>query len=155
MVAYRELARGHDWRLQSPVTLCSLRQKVCFEDFWCLPLPGSLSLKEQNCWLMICQTISSDAMVFRVGRRKSCRVLKLGWCTRNLFYFGPKVYDIRPKVFACTSTTSATTTSSMMRHIYCNNDGWVLIVRLPHWTYIKFLIAWVARDDLSIYNLVV
>jgi hypothetical protein len=26
-VAYREFARGHDWRLQRPVTLYSLRQK--------------------------------------------------------------------------------------------------------------------------------
>ena len=27
MVAYREFARGQDWRLQRPVTLYSLRQK--------------------------------------------------------------------------------------------------------------------------------
>ncbi len=26
-MAYREFARGHDWRLQRPVTLYSLRQK--------------------------------------------------------------------------------------------------------------------------------
>jgi hypothetical protein len=28
-VAYRELARGHDCRLQNPVTLYSFRQKFC------------------------------------------------------------------------------------------------------------------------------
>lgn len=30
MVAYRELARGHEERLQRPETLYSLRQKFCF-----------------------------------------------------------------------------------------------------------------------------
>jgi hypothetical protein len=29
MVAYRELAKGQDWRLQRPLTLYSLRQKFC------------------------------------------------------------------------------------------------------------------------------
>lgn len=64
MVAYREFASGHDWRLQRPVTLCSLRQKLDLVDF-CVEeeLPGSLSLKEQNCWLMIDHTISSEAMM--------------------------------------------------------------------------------------------
>lgn len=62
-------------RLQRPVTLYSLRQK-----FWPLVVLGDnnqqpgdsgvwgegrayLILKAQNCWLMICQTISSDAIV--------------------------------------------------------------------------------------------
>lgn len=40
--------------LHKPVTLCSFRQKFC-----CL---GVFSLKEQNCWLIICHTISSEDM---------------------------------------------------------------------------------------------
>jgi hypothetical protein len=30
-VAYREFAKGHDWRLHRPVTLYSFRQKFCVE----------------------------------------------------------------------------------------------------------------------------
>lgn len=89
MVAYRELARGHDWRLHSPVTLYSLRQKFCCFSvliIWvsvhlhnaqlhpkrqksqgcdgdCLLARTYFNLKAQNCWLMICHTISSDAIL--------------------------------------------------------------------------------------------
>lgn len=67
-VAYRELARGHDCLLQRPVTLYSLRQKffsfVVLENisFDYHETRGSpyLSLNEQNCWLITCQTISSE-----------------------------------------------------------------------------------------------
>lgn len=74
MVAYLEFARGHDCRLQRPVTLCSLRQKVCLVDFCVVEvLPGSLSLKEQNCWFIICHTISSEAILVEVDVEVRCR----------------------------------------------------------------------------------
>ena len=43
MVAYWELASGHDVRLHSPVRLYLFRQKVCLSVF---------ALKEQKRWLM-------------------------------------------------------------------------------------------------------
>lgn len=55
-VAYRELARGQDWRVQKPVRLCSLRQKV-----W--ERVSSFSLYEQCWWARICHVISSEAIV--------------------------------------------------------------------------------------------
>lgn len=89
MVAYRLLASGHDCRLQRPVTLCSLRQKVCLVDFWCLSLPGSLSLKEQNCWFITCQTISSDAMAGEgKGERLLSRMLLFRLDREVLEFFG-------------------------------------------------------------------
>ena len=89
---------------------------------------------------------------FPVGRGERCRI--------SNWFGGPEIYlgrndprELRcqnsgpfwPKVFACTSTTSATTSSSMIRHIYCYNDGRLLIVRFPRRTYIKFLNS-IARD---------
>jgi len=55
IVAYRELASGHDCLEQKPETLCSLRQKV-----WSLVV---LSLKLQKSVPMTLQTRSSLAMV--------------------------------------------------------------------------------------------
>lgn len=62
--------------MQRPVTLYSLRQKFCFLSVLLLGQRRALmkrggaqrdiayfNLKEQNCWLITCQTISSDAMV--------------------------------------------------------------------------------------------
>ena len=55
-MAYLEFASGQDCLLQKPVRLCSLRQKV-------ESLAESLSLNEQNCWFITCQTISSEDML--------------------------------------------------------------------------------------------
>lgn len=86
-VAYREFAKGQLCRLHNPVTLYSLRQKFwpfvvlklvkkklayAYEDpriFFKKKYAGkkkektNLSLKAQNCWLITCQTISSEAIL--------------------------------------------------------------------------------------------
>lgn len=51
--AHCEFASGQLVRLQRPVTLYWLRQKVCVR---------VLALKEQNRWLMMVQTTSSDCI---------------------------------------------------------------------------------------------
>eukprot|EP00966_Prymnesium_polylepis_P056700 1312090-Prymnesium_polylepis.1 len=63
MVAYCELASGHEVRLHMPVRLYSLRQKVCVRVF---------ALKEQNFWLITLQMTSSCCIGAGRRRRRRC-----------------------------------------------------------------------------------
>ena len=72
-VAYREFARGHDCRLQKPVTLYSFLQKFCVSvlqisgqelcrDQWSRTA-AHLTLYEQN-WVLITDQITSSLCIF-------------------------------------------------------------------------------------------